>query len=59
VLVADTGFYSGKNVSACEARSIEPFIAVKRDEHHPTPKVRFTGPAVLPADATPAQAMVH
>ena len=54
-----TGFYSAKNVSACEARGIEPFIAVKRDEHHPTPEERFTEPAALPADATPAQAMAH
>ena len=58
-LVADTGFYSAQNVSACEARSIEPFIAVKRDEHHPAPQERFTEPAALPADATPAQAMAH
>jgi len=58
-LVADTGFYSAKNVSACEAHAIEPFIAVKRDEHHPAPAERFTEPAALPADATPAQAMAH
>ena len=57
--MADTGFYSAQNVSACEARSIEPFIAVKRDEHHPAPQERFTEPAALPADATPAQAMAH
>lgn len=58
-LVADTGFYSAKNVSASEARGIEAFIAVKREEHHPAPTERFTEPAALPADATPAQAMAH
>lgn len=58
-LVADTGFYSAKNVSASEARGIEAFIAVKREEHHLTPTERFTEPAALPADATPAQAMAH
>ncbi len=40
-LLADTGFYSAKNVEACEACSIDPFIAVKRDEHHPAPQERF------------------
>lgn len=62
-LVADTGFYSAKNVSACEARGIDPYIAVKRDEHHLAPQERFTEPAALPADATadatPAQSMAH
>ncbi len=58
-LLADTGFYSAKNAEACEACSIEPFIAVKRDEHHLAPLERFTEPAALPADATPAQAMAH
>ena len=51
-LVADTGFYSARNVEACEAHGINPFIAVKRDEHHPAPEERFTEPAALPADAT-------
>ena len=58
-LVADTGFYSARNVEACAARSIDPFIAVKRDEHHPAPQERFTEPAALAADATPTQAMAH
>lgn len=30
-LLVDTGFYSAGNVEACEARGIDPFIAVKRD----------------------------
>ena len=58
-LVADTGFYSAKNTDACEARGIAPFIAVKRDGHHPAPQDRFTDPPVLPAGATPVQAMAH
>ena len=58
-LLADTGFYSAKNVEACEAHGLDPFIAVKRDEHHLAPQERFTEPAALPADATPAQAMAH
>ena len=58
-LLADTGYHSAKNTSACEATGIEPFIAAKREEHHPVPQERFTEPAALPADATPAQAMAH
>ena len=58
-VVADTGFYSAKNVQACEAHGIDPFIAVKREQHHPAPTERFTEPGALPAEATPAQAMAH
>ena len=58
-LLADAGFYSAGNVEACEAHGIDPFITVKRDAHHPAPAERFTEPAALPADATPAQAMAH
>ena len=58
-LLADTGFYSGKNADACAARGIEPLIAVRRDQHHLAPQERFTEPAALPSDATPAQAMAH
>lgn len=58
-LLADTGFYSAKNSDACVSRGIDPFIAVKRDEHHPAPQERFSEPAALPADATPAQSMAH
>ena len=58
-LLADTGFHSAKNIAACEAQGINPFIAVKRDAHHPAPQARFTEPAALPADATPTQKMAH
>ncbi len=58
-LVADTGFYSARNVDACEAQGIDPFIAVKWDEHHPGPEKSFTELVALPADATPVQAMAH
>ena len=58
-LLADTGFYSAGNVEACEACGIDPFIAVKREQHHQAPQERFTEPGALPADATSAQAMAH
>ncbi|GLK29708.1 hypothetical protein GCM10017608_36480 [Agromyces luteolus] len=58
-LLADTGFYSGKNVAVCEAAAIEPLIAVARDEHHAGWRDRFTEPALLPEDATPVARMAH
>lgn len=58
-LVADTGFYSARNVEACEAHGIDPFIAVKRDQHHFAPQEHLTEPGALPADATSAQVMTH
>jgi transposase len=58
-LLADTGYYSAKNVEACEAQGIDPLIAVKREAHHLAPQERFTEPAALPANATPAQVMGH
>ena len=58
-LLADSGYYSAKNVQACHAQEIDPFIAVNREEHHSAPQERFTEPSALPAGATPAQAMGH
>jgi hypothetical protein len=58
-LLADTGFYSAGNIQACEAQGIDPFIAVKRDEHHLAPLDRFTESTALPESATPVQAMDH
>lgn len=34
LLLAATGFFSSKNVTACEQSDIEPLIAVARGEHH-------------------------
>lgn len=57
--LADTGYYSEKNVEACVAADIEPLIAVKRDEHHPGWRERFTEPSPLTDNATPVEAMKH
>ena len=51
-LLADTGFFSEKNVTACRRAGIKPLIAVKRDEHPPDWRERFT-------DITPVEAMKH
>jgi transposase len=57
--LADAGYYSEKNVATCVAAEIEPLIAVKRDEHHPGWRERFTEPAPLAGDASPVDAMKH
>ncbi|MBP8081194.1 MAG: IS1182 family transposase [Arenimonas sp.] len=57
--LADTGYYSEKNVVTCLAADIEPLIAVKRDEHHPGWRERFTEPAPLAGEASPVDAMKH
>ena len=51
-LLADTGFFSEKKVTACRRAGIKPLIAVKRDEHPPDWRERFT-------DITPVEAMKH
>ena len=58
-LLADTGFFSGKNVVACEKAGIEALIAVARDEHHVGWRERFTEPVPLSETATAAERMAH
>jgi transposase len=58
-LLADTGYYSEKNVEACQGANIEPLIAIGRDQHHPGWRERFTEPDPLPEDATPVVRMAH
>lgn len=58
-LLADTGYFSQKNVEACIKAKITPLIAVKRDAHHPVWRERFTEPVPLDADASPVDAMKH
>jgi transposase/IS5 family transposase len=58
-LAADSGYYSEKNVTACQDAKIEPLIAVKREEHHPDWKERFSEPSPLPEEATPIEMMQH
>jgi transposase len=57
--LADTGYYSEKNVVTCVAAGMEPLIAVKRDEHHPGWRERFTEPAPLAVKASAVDAMKH
>jgi len=57
--LADTGYYSAKNVAVCLAAKIEPLIAVARDEHHPGWQDRFTEPPPLADNASPVEVMKH
>ena len=58
-LIADTGFYSEKNIQACQQAQIAPLIAVARDEHHPGWRERHSEPAPLADNASVAQTMSH
>ena len=46
-LLADTGFYSERNVQHCHDAGVEPLIAVGRDAHHLDWRSRFEEPAPL------------
>jgi transposase len=58
-LSADCGFCSEKNITACEAAGVEPYLAVARQDHHPHWQERFTQPAPCPDDATALERMAH
>jgi transposase len=58
-LLADTGYFSAANVSACVANGIEPMIAMKREAHHLPVLERFTEPPPLAADADAVATMAH
>mgnify|MGYP003296220754 CR=1 FL=1 len=58
-LLADTGYFSEQNVETCTKAKITPLIAVKRDEHHPVWRDRFTEPEALAEDASSVDAMKH
>jgi len=58
-VLADTGYFSEKNVETCVDAKITPLIAVKRDQHHPQWRDRFTEPGALAEDASSVDAMKH
>jgi transposase len=59
ILLADTGYFSEKNVESCVGAKITPLIAVKRDQHHPQWRDRFTEPGALAEDASSVDTMKH
>ena len=58
-MLADTGYLSESNVTACEGQGIIPYIAVGRQEHHPPLEDRFLEPPPLPDDADSMDKMKH
>jgi len=58
-LIADSGYFSETNVTACEKREITPYIAVGRDPHNQSLWERFQEPPPLPDDADSVATMKH
>jgi hypothetical protein len=58
-LLADNGYFSAVNVTACDATKIVPMIASGREAHHPSLAERFAAAPEAPPDPTPVQAMVQ
>jgi transposase len=58
-VLADNGFFSEDNVTFCEKSSITPYIAVKREKHHPPVMERFQEPAPLCGEADAVETMKH
>ncbi|MGH6894328.1 MAG: IS1182 family transposase [Dongiaceae bacterium] len=58
-LLADNGYFSAANVTACVDARIEPLIAMGREPHHPSWRERFAAPPPAPENPTPLAAMRH
>jgi transposase len=58
-ILADNGFFSEGNVTLCEENKVTPYIAVKRESHHPSPMERFQEPVPLPGPANAVDTMKH
>ena len=58
-LLADSGYFSEANVTACAAAKIAPLIALGRERHHLSWQDRFAAAPPAPDQPTPLQAMRH
>ena len=58
-ILADTGYFSATNVNICNGQKVTPYIAFKREEHHPAVMVRFEEPPPLPDNADATEIMKH
>ena len=58
-LLADTGYFSAANVTACEAAKIEPMIAMQRQGHHRPVFERFAADTPAPDTIDPVHKMAH
>src|SRR3954451_17171818 len=55
-LLADNGYFSAANVTACGAAGIAPLIAPGRQSHHPSLSDRFAEAPPAPDNPTPVEA---
>ncbi|MCJ7602222.1 MAG: IS1182 family transposase, partial [Desulfobulbaceae bacterium] len=58
-ILADAGYYSDSNASACKEVGMEPFIPPRREKHNQPLVERFAKPGPLPAEADPISKMKH
>ena len=58
-LLADSGYFSQANVTACAEAKIAPLIPPCRQRHHLCWKERFAQPPPVPQKPTALQVMVH
>ncbi len=58
-MLADAGYFSAANVTACIHVGIEPMLACGREAHHPSWQARFSEPPPLATPAEPIARMKH
>lgn len=58
-LIADSGYFSETNVTACEEKGLIPYIAIDRQSHTQPLMERFAEPPPLPEDADSVTRMKH
>jgi transposase len=58
-LLADNGYFSAANVTACAAAGIDPLIAIGRQPHYPSLAERFEDTPPPPENPTPVEAMAY
>ena len=58
-LLADNGYFSAANVTACAETGVVPLIAMGREAHHPSLDERFAKAPPEPENPTPLEAMAH
>jgi len=58
-MLADHGYFSAANVTACVTAQIEPLIAMGRQPHYPPLAERFAAAPAAPDNPTPVEAMAH
>jgi transposase len=58
-VLADNGYFSEANVTACGAAGVEPLIALGRDAHHQSLRERFADAPPPLENPTPVEAMAH